>query len=71
MAELVESNNHAQPGDPVRLARLLVEVAATDEPPRHLPVGGGAVTVMRSAIDGLRRDVDAWRERAEGTDFPD
>ncbi len=70
MAGVIATYNHTQPGDPAALARLLVDVAASDDPPRHLPVGADAVNGMDEACTVLGADVDAWRARASATAYP-
>lgn len=56
-----------QPGDPNKLAELLVEVAHSDNPPLHLAVGSDAPAVLDAYSDKLKADTGAWREKAEKT----
>lgn len=64
-----EAERGQQPGDPDKLAELLVEVAYTKEPPLHLPVGEDAPGVLDALREKLAADTDAWRERAVATSF--
>ncbi|TCC52101.1 SDR family NAD(P)-dependent oxidoreductase [Kribbella pittospori] len=58
-----------QPGDPVRAAQVIVEMAATDHPPLRLPLGTMAHDHIR---DKLRQQLDALEAVAPfgATDFP-
>lgn len=66
---VVRDHNGVQAGDPAALASLLVTVAASAHPPRHLPIGADAL----ESVDGLRRDlerdVESWRHKAAATAF--
>ncbi len=63
--------NHQQPGDPAALGRLLVEVAALDEPPLHLPVGADAAEGISVHHTRVLAEVDTWKERVSRTRFGD
>lgn len=64
-----EAEKGAQPGDPNKLAELLVEVAYAENPPLHLPVGEDAPVVLDALREKLAADTDAWRERAVAASF--
>lgn len=64
-----EARCHQQPGDPVKLARLLVEAAGVSQPPLHLPAGEDAPAVLDSWCASIQADTDAWRSRAAETSF--
>ena len=68
-AFIKEADKHEQPGDPNKLAALLVEVAYSDNPPLHLPVGEDALAVLDALCEKLKVDVEAWRDKAVKTSF--
>ena len=63
------AQKNTQPGDPDKLAALIVEVAACDSPPLHLPIGADAPAVLDTLCDKLKSDTDAWREKSVNTVF--
>lgn len=58
-----------QPGNPDKLAELLIEVAYSENPPLHLAIGEDAPAVMDAYCDKLKSDTDMWREKAVKTGF--
>lgn len=64
-----EAEKGHQPGDPDKLAELLVEVAYAEEPPLHLPVGEDAPAVLDALREKLAADTDGWRDRVVVTSF--
>ncbi|MEV6588740.1 SDR family NAD(P)-dependent oxidoreductase [Streptomyces acidicola] len=62
-----EQANHQQAGDPAALGRLLVEVAASEHPPVHLPVGADCIEAVEQHQSSLASDVDAWRDKSVAT----
>lgn len=61
--------NHAQAGDPRRLAQVLVELVETANPPVRLPLGSDTVAALEAkhAADGAI--LLKWRSVALSTDF--
>jgi NAD(P)-dependent dehydrogenase (short-subunit alcohol dehydrogenase family) len=64
-----DSYSHKQPGDPVKLAAAMVELADTPEPPRHFLAGSDALAMADGVIEQRRAEIAAWRDRSAGTDF--
>ena len=58
-----------QPGDPHRAARLMMEVALTENPPLRLLLGKPAFQVIEAKIDRLTREFAVWKEKGLATDF--
>ncbi|MEV5607456.1 SDR family NAD(P)-dependent oxidoreductase [Streptomyces sp. NPDC052225] len=50
-----------QPGDPERIARILMDVAEADEPPLRLLLGEDAVAVARSMAQRLAAEDARWQ----------
>lgn len=63
------NSNHEQPGDPEKIARLIVEVSACSTPPLHLPVTPDAVEVLDGLAQKLREDKEMWKDKACATTF--
>jgi NAD(P)-dependent dehydrogenase (short-subunit alcohol dehydrogenase family) len=61
----------AQPGDPVRAAKAIVEAVEAPEPPLRLLLGKAALAGARGKIADLTRNFDAWADVAQSADFPD
>jgi NAD(P)-dependent dehydrogenase (short-subunit alcohol dehydrogenase family) len=62
--------NGKQPGDPVRAAQVVVDVAAMDRPPFRLPLGTDAVQIIEQADRARLEELGHWRELSISTDFP-
>jgi NAD(P)-dependent dehydrogenase (short-subunit alcohol dehydrogenase family) len=60
-----------QPGDPVRAAKAIIDVAMSPNPPLHLVLGKPALQSARRKVEALRRDLDAWESTTLGADFPE
>lgn len=61
--------NHGQPGDPDRLAQVLIDFADAPNPPVRLPLGSDTVEAIRAkhATDGAI--LAEWRNVSVSTDF--
>ncbi|WP_394841953.1 oxidoreductase [Pendulispora brunnea] len=59
-----------QPGDPVRLAQVVVELAGSKAPPLRLALGSDTVAVIEEKNAFVARELDAWRTVSVSTDFP-
>jgi NAD(P)-dependent dehydrogenase (short-subunit alcohol dehydrogenase family) len=68
--ESARERNHQQLGDPVKLARTLVELARSPSPPLRLPLGTDAVDAIEAKNAFVARELDAWRRLSTWTDFP-
>jgi NAD(P)-dependent dehydrogenase (short-subunit alcohol dehydrogenase family) len=60
--------NHQQPGDPARLATLLLQLAGHPTPPLRFAAGSDAVAVVSAKIDSLRAELQAWEALSVTTD---
>ena len=65
-----EQTDGAQPGDPARAARILLEVVGRDDPPRRLLLGADAVTQARDAGRRRAEELERWAELSASADFP-
>jgi NAD(P)-dependent dehydrogenase (short-subunit alcohol dehydrogenase family) len=57
-----------QPGDPKKFAQVMIQLANTERPPLHLPVGNDAVGFYRSSAAKMAQDIEAWLPVATSTD---
>jgi len=57
-----------QPGDPAKLASVVVQIASGDHPPRHLPIGRDSVAAIRAKYNSTAKEVDEWEELSSSTD---
>ena len=63
------SYNGKQPGDPVKAAQVILQVASMSEPPLRLLLGSDAVGIVEKA-DAAKAAADKrWRELSISTDF--
>lgn len=62
------ARNHLQPGDPARLAAVLLQLAAHPTPPLRLAAGSDAVEIVGAKIAALRAEWLAWQELSVTTD---
>jgi NAD(P)-dependent dehydrogenase (short-subunit alcohol dehydrogenase family) len=58
-----------QPGDPLKAAQAILQVADAANPPVHLLLGSDALALVRAKLDGLKQEIDAWEHVTVGTDF--
>jgi NAD(P)-dependent dehydrogenase (short-subunit alcohol dehydrogenase family) len=59
-----------QPGDPVRGAKAIVDVAMAETPPLRLLLGKVALGNARKKLDLLKGDFDAWEATTLAADYP-
>ena len=61
--------NHQQPGDPQRLAQVIVQLAAASKPPTRLGLGSDTVARIEEKHRDVERELDLWRSVSLSTDF--
>ncbi|OKH53967.1 short-chain dehydrogenase/reductase [Calothrix sp. HK-06] len=64
-AEALHGN---QPGDPKKFAAVILQLANTEHPPLHLPVGKDTVAMYQSNAAKMAREIEAWLPVATSTD---
>lgn len=67
---VASSLNHQQPGDPDRLAKVLVEFADVPNPPVRLPLGSDTVTAIKAKHASDAAVLAEWGAVSVSTDFP-
>lgn len=56
-----------QPGDPAKLADVIVKLAASSNPPLHLPIGPDSVENFRKKTAQMTKEVDEWESISSST----
>jgi len=70
MRDFAAGHNHGQPGDPARLAKSVITLAHSANPPLRMPFGSDTVGAIETKNDYVARELAEWRELAVSTDFP-
>lgn len=63
--------NHAQPGNPAKLAEVLTAFADAPNPPVRLPLGSDTVAAIEAKHEADGAILTAWRSVSISTDFGD
>ncbi len=66
---IAANSNNEQPGNPEKIADLLIRVAECENPPLHLPVTSDAVEVLDALQEKLHTDNEEWSTLAYQTSF--
>ena len=69
--EVAAGLSHNQPGDPAKLANVLVAFANAPNPPVRLPLGSDTVAAIEAKHSADRAMLSRWRDVAITTDFAD
>ena len=69
MRTFAAAANHQQPGDPQRLAQVIVQLAAASKPPTRLALGSDTVARIEGKHRDVERELDLWRSVSLSTDF--
>ncbi|MFH8976649.1 SDR family NAD(P)-dependent oxidoreductase [Streptomyces sp. NPDC017890] len=67
----VDRANHAQLGDPVKGAALIVEAASAERPPTHLYLGRDTLERLDVKYRQVQEDLAPWREKSAATGHDD
>ncbi|MCQ8278043.1 oxidoreductase [Acetobacteraceae bacterium KSS8] len=60
-----------QKGDPKRAVQAMVEIALTDDAPRHYVLGAVANDTVLSRLKQRISEIEAWGAKGRATDFPE
>jgi len=61
--------NHAQPGDPVKAAAAIVEIASAERPPLRIQLGRDSFGAVAEKLQSVAEEQKAWQELATSTDI--
>ena len=59
-----------QPGDPAKAAELMVRLAESPDPPRHIVLGTSGMRFVTEKLKATLEEIESWREPSVATDFP-
>jgi len=57
-----------QPGDPKKFAAVMIQLANTERPPVHLPVGKDTIAMYRNNAAKMAQEIEVWLPVATSTD---
>ncbi|WP_433435835.1 oxidoreductase [Nonomuraea sp. CA-141351] len=60
----------AQPGDPARAAKIIIDVVRDDDPPRRLLLGSDAVASAQKAAEIRAAETEKWADVSRSADYP-
>lgn len=63
-------NDGTQPGDPARAAKVIIDVIESDDPPRRLLLGAGAVEMARESSVERAAEALRWAASSRSADLP-
>ncbi|WP_085615802.1 MULTISPECIES: oxidoreductase [unclassified Pseudomonas] len=69
MRYYAEAANHAQPGNPAKLAEALLALANAANPPLRLALGSDAVARIEAKNSAVEQELAQWRDLSLSTDF--
>jgi NAD(P)-dependent dehydrogenase (short-subunit alcohol dehydrogenase family) len=69
MKAVPEALHGNQPGDPAKLAQVILELANTENPPLHLPVGQDSLQTYRTNRDKVSQEIEAWAGKFTPTEI--
>lgn len=67
--EHAASLSHRQPGDPAKLAKAIVTLAGSANPPLRMPYGSDTVAAIEAKNAFVAGELAQWREVSVSTDF--
>lgn len=68
MRQYAERMNHAQPGDPAKLAKAMIVLADAKTPPNRLPLGSDTLERVQAKNRGVEAVIAQWGDLARSTD---
>ncbi|MEO8674622.1 MAG: oxidoreductase [Casimicrobiaceae bacterium] len=66
----VNAGRGKQPGDPVRGAAAIIAAVESPSPPLRLVLGAQALGHIRSKLESLTQDIEAWESTTLASDYP-
>ena len=69
MRDFAAGHNHAQPGDPAKLAKAMLQLGHAERPPVRLPLGSDTVEVIERKNVTVAAELAQWRALALSTDY--
>jgi NAD(P)-dependent dehydrogenase (short-subunit alcohol dehydrogenase family) len=69
LRELIKRYSGAEPGDPAKAARAILEVVDSANPPLRLALGPEAIEALRARLDRVGIEYEQWRALSSGTNL--
>ncbi|MFI4978897.1 MAG: oxidoreductase [Nevskiales bacterium] len=69
MRDFAAGHNHAQPGDPAKLAKAMLLLGHAEQPPVRLPLGSDTVEAIERKNGHVAAELAQWRTLALSTDY--
>jgi NAD(P)-dependent dehydrogenase (short-subunit alcohol dehydrogenase family) len=69
MGRYLRERTGQEPIDPVKVARVLLDVARMDDPPLHLLLGSDAVGIIDAELTQLKAADDRWAALGRSVDY--
>ena len=69
MRNVAGDMNHAQPGNPIKLAEAFIKLADAKQPPQRLPLGSDTIARIEQKNRQVADELAQWRDLALSTDF--
>jgi NAD(P)-dependent dehydrogenase (short-subunit alcohol dehydrogenase family) len=66
--DFADDANHQQPGDPIKLAAALMQLADSERPPVRLQLGSDTVQRVRAKNQSVEKELSDWMDLAVSTD---
>jgi len=67
--KIIHGYSGKQPGDPDKAAQAIVKITEDPNPPLRIPLGKGAVGVMRETLSSIEKELHKWEHISLTTDF--
>jgi NAD(P)-dependent dehydrogenase (short-subunit alcohol dehydrogenase family) len=67
--EWIRTNAPVMVGDPIKAAKIMMQIAEMDNPPQFFPLGKDSVAGILDKLDRVRADIEAIRHLSESTDY--
>ncbi|MBD2108524.1 oxidoreductase [Nodosilinea sp. FACHB-13] len=67
--QIASQLSYQQPGDPVKLAQAMLQLANADTPPLRLPLGTDTLQAIAQKNAYVEQETAQWRALAESTDY--
>ncbi|MBK6738045.1 MAG: SDR family NAD(P)-dependent oxidoreductase [Haliea sp.] len=68
--DMIAAIDGQQPGDPVRAARIFVDLATMDDPPAQLVLGTGLLHTYRERLTQIQARLQAWEAVSTSAEYP-
>ncbi|MBD1875031.1 SDR family NAD(P)-dependent oxidoreductase [Nodosilinea sp. FACHB-131] len=67
--QIASQLSYQQPGDPIKLAQAMLQLANADTPPLRLPLGTDTLQAIAKKNAYVEQETAQWRALAESTDY--